>query len=306
MEQFGIMMGKHKKSAFEGWFLKIDDIQNDLMLSIIWGYTTHEKTGHAFLQFTTNIDHQTHYISYPLEELEWKSSTFHLKIGNNFLSEKKAVLDFTIEGRRVQGVFEFGKFSEIKKGFLKPNIMGWLTYFPNECNHSITSMHHNVNGKLRMGEKKWEIVDADGYIEKDWGTSFPEKYVWLQANNWENSRIVFSYATVPMLGKYRKGFFLLLQHEGIEYLFSTIEGSRLIDFNADSISFWAKIRKGNTEVSIKGKQRNPVPLASPSMGEMNAKIKESLDGDVEIILLNKGKKKIELKSNRASIDVHFL
>ena len=68
MEQFGIMMGKHKKSAFEGWFLKIDDIQNDLMLSIIWGYTTHEKTGHAFLQFTTNIDHQTHYISYPLEE----------------------------------------------------------------------------------------------------------------------------------------------------------------------------------------------------------------------------------------------
>lgn len=305
MDQFGVMVGLKRKESFEGWFVKIDDQVNNLMISVIWGYTTHDATKHAFIQFTNSIAHETSYIRYPIDELKWQTKPFVLQIGKNQLSEKGMILDFENEGISIKGDFTFGEFTPIKTSFLKPNIMGWLTYLPNECNHSITSMHHRVNGNLKVGESTWVFKEAHGYIEKDWGTSFPKEYVWAHANGWEESSFVFSHATVPVLGKFAKGFFLVLQHEGKEYRFSSIEGSRMLKFEVTPDAFKAKIKKGKYIVTIEAKQNNPVALASPIKGEMRAHIKESLDGTIEIVMKLKGNEIIRLSSDRASIDVHF-
>ncbi|WP_422486565.1 tocopherol cyclase family protein [Gudongella sp. DL1XJH-153] len=305
MKQFGIMVGLDKKDAFEGWFCKVDDPKNGLLLSIIWGYSTHRETKHAFIQFQDSLKHDTTYISYPIEELNWKEDPFVLQIGNNELSQSGMILDFEMDGIFLRGDFQFSSLSPIKKSFLKPNIMGWLTYFPNECNHSIISMNHKVSGELMIGNQSWTIEDADGYIEKDWGTSFPKEYVWVQANDWDNSSVVFSYATVPVFGKYAKGFFLVLHHEGKEYRFSSIEGSKLMNFKVSDDSFSATIKKKHTRLKINAKQTNAVELASPDNGEMKSHIKESLDGTLELILEIEGRNFVELSSKRASIDVHY-
>src|SRR5690606_32992041 len=144
---------------------------------------------------------------YPIEDLRWTSDPFELVIGKNKLSESGMHLDFEMDDIAVFGDFQFGNLSPIQVSLLKPNIMGWLSYFPNECNHAIISMDHKVSGSLHFGNQTFQISDADGYIEKDWGTGFPKEYVWLQANDWPHSAVVFSYATVPMLGKHAKGFF---------------------------------------------------------------------------------------------------
>lgn len=305
MDQFGVMVGLKRKESFEGWFVKIDDQVNNLMISVIWGYTTHDATKHAFIQFTNSIAHETSYIRYPIDELKWQTKPFVLQIGKNQLSEKGMILDFENDGVLVNGRFSFGEFTPIKTSFLKPNIMGWLTYFPNECNHSITSMHHRVNGNLKIGESTWIFKEAHGYIEKDWGTSFPKEYVWAHANGWEDSSFVFSNATVPVLGKFAKGFFLVLQHKGKEYRFSSIEGARMLKFEVTHDAFKAKVKNGKFIVTIEAKQNNPVALASPIKGEMRAHIKESLDGTIEIVMKLKGNEIIRLSSDRASIDVHF-
>lgn len=305
MDQFGIRVGLQKKESFEGWFVKIDDQENDLMISVIWGYSTHETTKHAFIQFTNSIEHQTSYIRYPIEELKWQKEPFILQIGKNQLSEKGMILDFEIGGIPVKGEFTFDDFTPIKTSFLKPNIMGWLTYFPNECNHSIISMHHRVSGNLKIGESNWMFKDAHGYLEKDWGTSFPKEYVWAHANGWADSSFVFSNATVPVLGKFAKGFFLVLQHEGKEYRFSSIEGAKMVNFEVTHDAFKAIVKKGKSIVTIEAKQNNPVALASPIKGEMSAHIKESLDGTIVIVMRQKGNEVIRLSSDRASIDVHY-
>lgn len=228
-----------------------------------------------------------------------------LHIGKNQLSQNGMVLDFEAENIKVKGEFNFGEFQTIKRSFLKPNIMGWLSYFPNECNHSIVSMKHSASGRLKLGESEWELLDADAYLEKDWGTGFPEEYVWAQANDWEDSSLVFSYASVPMLGKYRKGFFLLLHHQGVEYRFSSIEGSRMVDFQVSGDAFEAKIVKGKYSLTLRARQANPVKLVSPENGDMKAHIKESLDGNIDLSLQISGKDVVSLSSKRASIDVHF-
>ena len=299
------MVGLDKKNAFEGWFTKIDDQESGLMLSIIWGYSTQQDTKHAFIQFQDNLKHKTAYIKYSLDEVKWETDPFVLQIGKNVLSQKGIILDFEMDDIRVQGEFSFYTFLPIKQSILKPNIMGWLTFFPNECNHSIISMHHKVTGDIKIGDQSWDIHDADGYIEKDWGTGFPKEYVWVQANEWKNSSVIFSYATVPMLGMHAKGFFLVLHHEGKEYRFTSIEGSKLTDFHVSNDSFNAIIKKNGFCVKLKAKQFNPVTLAAPKHGEMKSHIKESLDGTIELTLEIKNQMPITLFSQRASIDVHF-
>ncbi|MBO1264634.1 hypothetical protein J3A84_06290 [Proteiniclasticum sp. SCR006] len=305
MNQFGIRVGMKKKDAFEGWFCKVDDRKNDLMFSVIWGYTTHEETRHAFLQFTSSLDQKTSYIRYPIETFSFEKDPFVLRIGKNSLSEKEMVLDFILNGNPVKGTFYFSRFTPIRTSFLKPGIMGWLTPFPNECNHAIISMDHEVNGNLRIGERNWTVEQAPGYMEKDWGTGFPREYVWVQANDWEKSSVAFSYATVPVLGKHAKGFFLVLHHEGEEYRFSSIEGSRMRRFKVREDSFVAVLTKGAYSVVIRAKQAHPLALASPHHGEMKAKIKESLDGRMDVRLQKNGKDLILLETERASIDVHY-
>ena len=305
IKQFGIMVGLKKEDAFEGWFCKVDDPKNGLLFSVIWGYSTHRSTKHAFLQFQNSLQHDTAYISYPIQELKWKADPFVLRIGRNVLSQAGMHLDFGMNDIPVQGDFHFGDFSPIERSILKPNIMGWLTHFPNECNHAIISMKHSVTGNLLMGNQSWNIQEANGFIEKDWGTGFPKEYVWVQVNDWEESAVVFSYATVPILGKYAKGFFLVLHHDGKEYRFSSIEGSRLRDFQVSDDSFSVTIEKKDIRLKLKAKQSNPVALTSPKQGEMNSRIKESLDGTFELTLEMNKQMMIALSSQRASIDVHY-
>ena len=50
-----------------------------------------------------------------------------------------------------------------------------------ECNHAIISLRHHITGSLKVNNQKFQII-GDGYIEKDWGRSFPQDYLWLQSN----------------------------------------------------------------------------------------------------------------------------
>ncbi|QII81181.1 hypothetical protein G7057_00970 [Jeotgalibaca arthritidis] len=38
-----------------------------------------------------------------------------------------------------------------------------------------------------------------GYIEKDWGRSFPKNYIWIQSNHFNDNQrsLFFSYAHIP-------------------------------------------------------------------------------------------------------------
>lgn len=246
----------------------------------------------------------TKYIRYPLEDLSFTKDPFILKIGQNKLSKEFMILNINEDDLKVKGEFSFNNLKTLKKSFLKPNIMGILSYLPNECNHSISSLHHKVKGNICINNKTFNI-DGIGYMEKDWGTSFPKKYVWTQGSDVLGNSVVFSNATVPILGRYATGFFLVILHNDKEYRFSSIEGSKMLSFEAEDNSFKGKIQKGNLTVEIFAKQYNPISLKSPNMGEMKSSIKESLDGNLKIALLKDGKVSFEIENERASIDVHF-
>lgn len=50
------------------------------------------------------------------------------------------------------------------------------------CNHGIVSMKHQITGHMVIKGLDLYFKEDSGYIEKDWGRSFPKRYIWLQGN----------------------------------------------------------------------------------------------------------------------------
>lgn len=300
MKEFKLQMGLQVKDAFEGWFVKVHDKKKDLLFSVIIGYATGDDP-HGFIQFQESTSHDTIYERFSLEEIKVRNYPFVFELGNNRLSEK--ALRINLE--EVKLGIKFNDVTPLKKSFLKPNIMGFLSHLPNECNHAIISMDHQVEGHLNLFGQAYTFTNAKGYIEKDWGTSFPKAYVWAQANPWKESSVVFSYATVPMLGKSATGFFLVVYHQGEEHRFSSIEGAKMLEHHVTPKGFSCTIRKKKYLVYLEFEQHNPVSLKSPNAGSMDGFIKESLDGSLIFRMKKEEHLLINLETEKASIDIHM-
>lgn len=305
-DQFELMLGLDQKDAFEGWFYKINDEKLGLMVSVILGYSTVEEDPHAFIQFTSSIAHQTHYLRYSLEKFSTRAKPFEIRLGKNIFSKNQLILDIDQDGLRVEAKLKAYDFQEIKTSPLRPNIMGILSYLPNQCNHSITSMHHWIDGSINIGNKKFYLEGALGYMEKDWGASFLSRYVWVQANDSNKNSLVFANASVPVLGSQATGFFAVLHFQGQEYRFSTVEASKIYAFQADKTSLMARIKKGNTSLVITAYPFNSLDLRAPKEGAMNSFIKESLNGYLRVELYKYGDKLGTFESSHASMDLHWL
>ena len=84
-----------------------------------------------------------------------------------------------------------------------------------------------LKGKLTLNGQSIDLNEGKGYIEKDWGTSFPEAWIWIQSNNFTNSETSFSFslAKIPWLGRFFMGFISFLYLNGRFFLFSTYNNS---------------------------------------------------------------------------------
>jgi len=61
--------------------------------------------------------------------------------------------------------------------------MGWYTWVPRmDCYHGLFSFSDSLQGTLTLKGKVMDFFGGRGYIEKDWGQSFPAAWVWLQNN----------------------------------------------------------------------------------------------------------------------------
>lgn len=302
-----IFQGKYKKSKyFEGWYYKLIDETMEHAIAIIPGIAIgkNREDAHAFIQVLYN-GRQVAYYRYPFRDFRYHRKKFAIKIGQNYFSKSRLYLkigDESMQGNtarqnhkgrdsdalKLSGSLCFRDIISLPKSLFLPGIMGPFTYIPYmECYHGIINIHHRICGKLKVEDRVVDFTGGYGYIEKDWGRSFPKSWVWVQSNHFDNrdATIMLSAARIPWLGGSFLGFLSFLRLGDELYLFATYTGAKLIRLAYVQGCLRASIRDRKYRLELWVTQaQGGGELKAPSMGRMERTIIESIHSVIRVHL----------------------
>lgn len=303
---------KKKDNYFEGWYYKFVSGDEKETIAFIPGVSINSEDQHAFIQVFISRHHQkdvsltTHYFRFPFESFSYSQESFWIKIGQNYFSNERVEIKLRHNDLSITGSISISEMTPIKRTILAPNIMGIFGYLGfMECYHGIVSMSHHLKGKLSLNQHDVIFTQGKGYIEKDWGKSFPDAYVWIQSNHFtdKDTAFMFSYASIPFIGFHFKGLIANLIYKGKEYRFATYNGSKVKHELIGQGYVHYKIKKGKFTLDIEAHSSTQIELASPRNGKMIEQIKEGLSGVVSIKLYEKNQLIYEDDGYHAGIEI---
>ncbi len=277
---------------FEGWYFKIVDATGKYAFAFIPGISMDEAgLQHAFIQVLDGKKCQSEYIRFGAHIFIPSEKKFELQLGENFFSNDTIKLNLPT----IKGELHFENTIPWPKMLGAPGIMGWYGFMPfMECYHAIVSLNHNLVGKLNIHGEEIDFTNGKGYIEKDWGVSFPSAWIWLQSNHFHNNlndtpiSLFASVARIPWLGTTFNGFIVGFRFEGKLYKFATYTGAKTkIQMHDNKIDLEFSDKRHTLQISaIKA---GTGELVSPIKGEMTGKVSESLQSDLHIKFFEKNK-----------------
>lgn len=248
------------RQYFKGYYFKC--VEGDQTIALIPACHRSGKKSAASLQVITN---DNAYVI-PYAQIRFSRNRFAMKMAKNYFSEKGMYLDVDTKGCRIHGKIKFGPFQNIQY-----DIMGPFRYVPwMQCRHSVISMCHSVQGKIKINEKQYCFQHGQGYIEGDRGCSFPKEYLWTQAHSGECS-VMLSVADIPVLGFHLKGIIAVVMIGGKEYRIATYLGARLVSIQDNMVV----IKQGSYQICVKLIAQETQSLRAPVRGNMERIIHES-------------------------------
>lgn len=303
---------KKHDNYFEGWYYKFVSQDETKTIALIPGVSINKEDQHAFIQvFISSNDHdrlslKTYYFRYDFAAFSYDHLDYSVTIGKNIFTKTYISIELINDELTLQGTITLSNLTPIRRKLMMPNIMGPFGYLNfMECYHGIISMTHHLNGALLLNEAKIEFKGGKGYIEKDWGKSFPRAYVWLQSNHFENkgTAFMFSYADIPFLGLFFKGLIANLVYENKEYRFATYNFTKVKVETIDKGYVRYVIKKGRWALEIEASSDIQIGLASPRNGKMIEQIKEGLSGNIHLKLFKRSKLIYEDTGYHAGIEI---
>jgi hypothetical protein len=289
----GIFQGAGKqKHYFEGWYFKHVDMTEQNIVCIIPGVSIEENEtkSHAFIQIIDGSTYKTYYVRYDMEAFSFSKEHFQIRIAENVFSDKGIDLNIEAEDIKLQGKLTYSKSIGWPSGIASPNSMGWYAYIPiMECYHGVLSMQHEIEGRIKLNDRVIRFDKGVGYMEKDWGTSFPSAWIWLQSNHFdiENTSLMLSIAKIPWRQKSFIGFIIGLWHENKLYRFTTYTGAKIDYLKLNDKEGRIKVSDKSYDLFIEAQQGSSGSLQAPIKGAMTGNVMESISGTASIKLNDK-------------------
>lgn len=273
------------KNYFEGWYFK--NTNSEEGISFIPGININGKNKKAFIQIITN--NSSYFVNYNIDNFEFKYNPFGIKIENNTFTKDNIYIDIRDDSQnlKISGNIKYSNSKNIKTNVFKPNIMGPFSYVPYmECNHAILSMENSICGYIDINNKKINFNNSNGYIEKDWGYSFPKSYIWCQGNDFQKSKASFilSIADIPLKFLNFRGIICALMIGNQEFKFTTYNNTKIIRYDVTSNSLDIILKKNNYYLNIKSAYNKCLKLSAPVKGKMERDIFESICSAITLTL----------------------
>ena len=312
MKNPAFFQGKNRrKRYFEGWYFKCISVDRKHAIAIIPGMAVNpDGLRHSFIQVINAVSGKTWYHPFPYEQFHSPSDRFEVQIGENRFDSDGLTLAIERPEGQLQGSLTFSNLRPFPVSGLNPGIMGPFSFIPfMECYHAIVDLYHDLHGVLVLDGETLDFEGGVGYIEKDYGRSFPRTYLWLQASHFHagDASFVFSRARIPWFGREFPGFFAYLTNfKDVQVRFATYNRSKLRQWSVDPtlgtcsgeligpagiLSFQAKMQGG-------GRLRAPVD------GQMDREIIESITASVSVKLIDpQGRVLFDSSSTEAGMEI---
>ena len=258
---------------------------------------------HSFIQMIDGTRGKTYYERFEFEAFKSHESAFEVSVGTNSFNDQR----LSISLPQINGEIRFADITPWPGHILAPGVMGWYSYVPMmQCYHGVVSVHHRLSGKLNYDGKEIDFDNGIGYIEKDWGTSFPKCWIWMQSNHFGDLNrkvsLMVSVAHIPWLGNYFVGYLVAFYLDDKLHQFSTYNGAKMksrLEGDQVILSF----SKKNQTLDITATKGKTGTLISPISGEMVGKVNESLTAMIDIAFKINGKTVFEGTGRNAGLEV---
>lgn len=296
-----VYQGTHKKTEyFEGWYFKMTTSRSSAaahkekqgdVLAVIPGISRgrDQSDSHAFIQVFSSRENRSWYIRYPADEFFADTRKFEIRIGNNHFNENGITLAINHETLVLKGTVMHGNFHPFPVTLAAPGIMGWYAYVPRmECFHGVVSLNHIITGTLALNGTIHDFSGGSGYCEKDWGSSFPSAYLWIQSNTFSNisgnTSCMVSVARIHFLGRTFTGFLGFVSSGETLYRFGTYTGASIRTLETTETTAFLRIRDTRHLYEFYAELGPTGHLAAPRQGSMDRTILESLKGTINLTI----------------------
>lgn len=288
---------------FEGWYCKIVDPAEDHVFAVIPGISRGiDNQHHAFIQVLDGKKCKATYHDFSLSDFSADTREFRISLGGNEFSGDHIRLDLP----ELKGEIQCRNRVRWPKMLGAPGIMGWYSFVPfMECYHGVVSLHHQYSGQLKVYGKEVDFTGGTGYMEKDWGVSFPRSWIWMQSNHFGNGDqtcVMASVAHIPWIGSYFIGYIVGFQWQNRLYRFATYTGARMKAALSDHDVTLA-FADHRYRLEITGVQAPGAKLVSPLSGNMTGKVNESMQGVLRLRFYEKDRLLYEGQGRNAGLEI---
>jgi tocopherol cyclase len=307
--------GRGARSYFEGWYVKVVSADRGTRLALIPGVFLSEDGSiqESFVQVLDGESGETSYHRFELAQFAAEERAFDVRVAAN---------RFTASGLRIElpdlvGEVRFGPFEHWPVTTRSPGAMGWYAWVPTmECYHGVVSLNHALTGSLEHRGRHVDFTGGRGYIETDWGTAFPQGYIWLQSNHFEMPEVslIASTALIPWRGSAFRGDLvgLLLPAEAGRaarlHRFTSYNHSKTVELTvSDNEVHWVLRSNDGWLLTLNAttRGRGAGLLHAPVRTQMHQRVAETLGGRIRVELARPGDSVVfEGVGRAAGMEVH--
>jgi len=269
-----------RNKFFEGWFQKVYSKAHKASFILIYGYATHNSDNEfGFLQIL--IPNQTPEIVYfPKNQVSCDIKKHQFRMGKNLLTSELIRID--INGISIElNLKNKQPFRTFK------NSMGYTYFIPNlPCYHSVLNTAQSVSGEIKHQGQCYTLDHEMGYLEKNWGTTFPESYFWVHAVDPNNPAIslLFSRAKIVWLGKTYIKHVGYLCYDGQQIELRELKNCAVSNSNISPENRIIQIRSASAQLDLALGYGREVQFKGPKDGALSRMIHHQADAKVEVSL----------------------
>jgi tocopherol cyclase len=292
-----------KPPFFEGWYFKLVDATERHRYAIIPGMSLSRgvEEPHSFVQVLDGATGRSAYHRYPSEAFWAAEDAFHVRIATRqggtsgageTMSDGHSI--FTAAGIRlevdgpelpVRGEVRFREIKPWPVTVTSPGIMGWYAWAPfMQTYHGVVSLDHGLEGTLEIEGNQVDFTGGRGYIEKDWGRSFPDAWIWFQTNHFGGvgTSLTASIAVIPWLNRSFPGFIVGLWHRERLYRFATYTGAQTEQLDIREREVEWTIVDDTYRLQMVATRPQGTRLQAPTTGGMDRRIGETMNARVDV------------------------